>query len=235
MRFHVKGALFFLLLYVTATPVASAQEKGASSNGAYRVSGTTPDLQHKPIASRLLTPNEGLAILSAALDSRHSRADFSSDCSHFVHELYERAGFLYEYASSSDLYGGTYEFRQVANPQPGDLIVWPGHTGIVVDPDQQSFFSVLSSGPGVDSYDLPYWKQRGQSPSSPFTMPWNCVFRCTAWSLLVTLKSGTSVLPSISMCSSTPLNLPVEASVPPMPENPPRSARLKSYEPERRV
>ena len=80
MRFRAKGALLFLLLYVTATRVALAQEKGASSNGAYRVSGTTPDLQHKAIASRLLTPNEGLSILGAALDSRHSQADFSADC-----------------------------------------------------------------------------------------------------------------------------------------------------------
>jgi hypothetical protein len=161
MRFRAKGALLFLLLYVTAASVALAQEKEASSYGAYRVTHKTPDLRHKPIASRLLTPNEGLAILSAALDSRHSQADFSADCSHFVHELYERAGFLYEYASSSDLFQGTNEFRQVASPQPGDLAVWRGHAGIVVNPDQHSFFSVLRSGPGIDTYDSPYWKQRG--------------------------------------------------------------------------
>ncbi len=161
MRLSTKGALFFLLLYVTAISVALAQEKRAGSNGAYRVTHETPDLHHKPIAPRMLTPNEGLAILSAALDSRHNQSDFSADCSHFVHELYERAGFLYDYASSSDLYEGTNEFRQVANPQPGDLAVWPGHTGIVVNPDQHSFFSILRSGPGVDSYYSPYWKQRG--------------------------------------------------------------------------
>jgi hypothetical protein len=158
MRFYSKGALFFLLLCVTPIPVASAQEKEAT----YRASDETPDLHHKPIASRMLTPNEGLAILGAALDSRHSQADFSADCSHFVHELYKSAGFLYQYASSSDLYGGTDEFRLIANPQPGDLVVWPGHTGIVVNPDQHAFFSVLRSGPGVDSYDSPYWKQRGR-------------------------------------------------------------------------
>jgi hypothetical protein len=162
MRFNTKGALFFLLLFLTAISVGLPQEKGASSNGAYRVTHETSDPRHKPIASRLLTPNEGLAILGAALDSRHNQSDFSADCSHFVHELYGRAGFLYEYTSSSDLYEGTNEFLQVTNPQPGDLIVWPGHAGIVVNPDRQSFFSVLSSGPGVDSYDLPYWKQRGR-------------------------------------------------------------------------
>lgn len=162
MRFHFKCALLFLPLYAYAVTVALAQEKEESSNGAYRVTHETPDPPHKPVASRMLTPNEGLVILGAALDSRHKQSDFSADCSHFVHELYQRAGFLYEYASSFDLYEGTNEFRRVASPQPGDLAVWPGHAGIVVSPDQHSFFSVLHSGPGVDSYDSPYWKQRGR-------------------------------------------------------------------------
>jgi hypothetical protein len=161
MRFHAKGALVFLLLCVAAARVAFAQEKQASSNGAYRVTRETPDLQPKPTASRALTRSEGLAILDVALDSR-DHAEFAFDCSHFVHGIYERAGLPYEYASSSDLYAGIDEFRRVSRPQPGDLAVWRGHAGIVVDPVQHSFFSVLSSGPGVASYDSPYWKQRGR-------------------------------------------------------------------------
>jgi hypothetical protein len=102
-----------------------------------------------------------LAILNVALDSRH-HAEFAFDCSHFVHGIYERAGLPYEYASSSELYAGIDEFRRVANPQPGDLAVWRGHAGIVVNPVQHSFFSVLRSGPGLASYDSPYWKQRGR-------------------------------------------------------------------------
>ena len=163
MRLSAKGVLLLLLLYVTAARVAFAQEKGANSNGAYRVTRETPALQQqKPIGFRALTLSEGLTILGVALDSRHHHADFSADCSHFVHGLYEPAGFPYEYASSSDLYAGIDEFRRVASPQPGDLAVWRGHAGVVVNPVQHSFFSVLSSGPGVDSYDAPYWKQRGQ-------------------------------------------------------------------------
>lgn len=163
MRLSAKGVLLLLLLYVTAAGVALAQEKRTHSNGEYRVTGETPALQQqKPIGFRLLTTSEGLTILGVALDSRHHHVDSSADCSHFVHGLYERAGFAYEYASSSDIYAGIDEFRRVASPQPGDLAVWRGHAGIVVNPDQHSFFSVLSSGPGVDSYDTPYWKQRGQ-------------------------------------------------------------------------
>jgi len=161
MRFHAKGELVFLLLCVPATHVALAQEKQASSKGVYRVTRETPDLQQKPIGSRALTRSEGLAILDVALDSRY-HAEFAFDCSHFVHGIYERAGLPYEYASSSDLYAGIDEFRRVARPQPGDLAVWRGHTGIVVNPVHHSFFSKLRSGPSVASYDSPYWKQRGQ-------------------------------------------------------------------------
>ncbi len=107
-----------------------------------------------------MTSSDGLTILGAALDSRH-RTLHHPDCSHFVHELYEQAGFPYEYASSSDLYAGVDEFQRVINPQPGDLAVWRGHVGIVVNPRQHSFFSLLRSGPGVDLYDSPYWRRRG--------------------------------------------------------------------------
>jgi hypothetical protein len=161
MRFHAKGALLLLLLCLAAIPAALTQEKRGRSNGAYRAAREDPDPRQKPIGRRPLTLDEGLAILSAALDSRH-HAGFTSDCSHFVHGLYERAGFPYEYASSSDLYTGVDEFRRVANPQPGDLAVWSGHAGIVINPIQHSFFSLLRSGPGVESYNSPYWKRRGR-------------------------------------------------------------------------
>jgi NlpC/P60 family protein len=170
MRFHAKERLFIVLLYLAAVRPGLAQERAqekekdarTSTQGAERVTRKTPDLEEPPTVPRLLTPNEGLAILGTALDSRHHPSAFSSDCSHFVHALYESAGFHYEYASSSDLYEGTDEFRRVSTPQPGDLAVWRGHAGIVVNPAQHSFFSVLHSGPGVDSYDSPYWRQRGQ-------------------------------------------------------------------------
>jgi hypothetical protein len=130
MRFRAKGTMFILLLYLAAVRQGLAQErvqeqekqKLIGTNGADRVTHKTPDLT-EPSTARLLAPNEGLTILGVALDSRHSQADFSADCSHFVHGLYERAGFRYEYASSSDLYEGTNEFRRVASPQPGDLAV----------------------------------------------------------------------------------------------------------------
>ena len=150
MRFQAKGALL-VLLFCLGARASFAQEQEQQQK----------DQQRKPVKSRPLTASEGLAILGEALDFRH-HANLPADCSHFVHELYARAGFPYEYASSSDLYAGIDEFRRVASPQPGDLAVWPGHAGIVVNPAQRSFFSALSSGHGVDLYDSPYWKRRGR-------------------------------------------------------------------------
>ena len=113
------------------------------------------------VASQTLTLDDGLAVIAGALDSSvHLRA--KRDCSHLVHAIYSRAGFPYGYASSSDLYLGTPNFERVADPQPGDLVVWRGHVGIVVNPAQHIFFSSMRSGMGLDSYEAYYWKERGQ-------------------------------------------------------------------------
>jgi hypothetical protein len=108
----------------------------------------------------LLTPSEGLSVIGTALESRAGGLS-NLDCSHLVHTVYERAGFAYSYASSSDLYAGADEFHRVTRPHAGDLVVWPGHVGIVVNPSEDTFFSALRSGTGVESYSSPYWKGRG--------------------------------------------------------------------------
>ena len=136
------------LVWVLSSALAFAQQSRSPAHGPDK---TTP---------RLLTSNDGLAILSAALESRH-RPSANPDCSHLVHAIYEKAGYPYAYQSSRDLYAGVPEFRRVQNPQPGDLIVWRGHAGIVIDPSQHSFFSALRSGFGVNLWDSPYWRHRG--------------------------------------------------------------------------
>jgi hypothetical protein len=113
------------------------------------------------IAPWLVSADQGLAILGAALESRKP-TDPNADCSNFVHAIYERAGFTYSYANSVALYQGVKEFRRVLHPQPGDLVVWRGHVGIVISPVQHSFFSAMRSGRGVEFYDSPYWQGRGR-------------------------------------------------------------------------
>lgn len=83
------------------------------------------------------------------------------DCSHLVHDIYERAGLPYDYATSRDLYDGVDAFRRVYEPLPGDIIVWRGHVGIVTDPDEHSFLSALRKGVKISAYDTRYWKMKG--------------------------------------------------------------------------
>lgn len=116
---------------------------------------------HARKVDRTLTPDDGLAVISAALDSK-VRMLSGSDCSHLVHAIYERAGFPYAYVTSYDLYDGPEGFQRVWYPQPGDLIVWRGHVGIVVRPSRHVFYSFLRSGPTTDNYESPYWMSRGR-------------------------------------------------------------------------
>jgi hypothetical protein len=109
---------------------------------------------------RQLTLREGKTIVNAALE-QEQHAGRKPDCSHLAHEVYTRAGYPYPYARSFDLYVGVGSFVRVTKPQPGDLIVWRGHVGIVVDPAEHSFFSSVSSGLRSEFYDAPDWKARG--------------------------------------------------------------------------
>jgi cell wall-associated NlpC family hydrolase len=85
------------------------------------------------------------------------------DCSHLVHTIYESVGLHYGYATSRVLYRGTTDFRRVLRPNPGDLVAWRGHVGIVVDPSQHIFLSVLKTGVKTSSYVSDYWKHRGRA------------------------------------------------------------------------
>jgi hypothetical protein len=123
-------------------------------------SGKHASKKHAHQADRTLTPDDGLAVIAAALDSK-VRRDSAHDCSHLVNAIYRHAGFPYLYVSSDDLYDGVEGFRRVTHPQPGDLIVWPGHVGIVVRPSRHVFFSFLTAGPGIDDYRSRYWVGRG--------------------------------------------------------------------------
>jgi NlpC/P60 family len=110
---------------------------------------------------RLATAKEGRAIVTVVL-AHEQPAPGAEDCSHLVHEIYERAGFVYPYASSNELYAGSESFARVKNPQPGDVIVWPGHAGIVFDVKHHLFYSVVRTGLETSDYEAPYWRARGR-------------------------------------------------------------------------
>jgi len=156
MRIQAKPAIFALLCGLVLCASWARGEPPQEGDSSTLHPGTTGSRR------RTLNHDDRLALISAALDPRVRRYS-ERDCSHLVQAIYERAGFPYTYASSDDLYAGVEGFQRVARPQPGDLVVWRGHAGMVIRPSRHLFFSVLSGGPGIDDYKAPYWKSRGRA------------------------------------------------------------------------
>ncbi len=153
------------LLCAAVTGAAHAQDTTRRDVGPNSASSEIANGEASTASARkhggALSTDERLAVIASALDSKTPRFT-ERDCSHLVHAIYERAGFPYAYASSDDLYAGVEGFQKVSHPQPGDLVVWHGHAGIVIRPSRHVFFSFLHAGPGIDDYDSRYWTGRGE-------------------------------------------------------------------------
>src|ERR1051326_1536398 len=143
MRMLLKPALTLLLLWSAAGPAARAQVDDESDQ---RV---------------LLSAEQGQALAEFVLQSG-PRVRPRPDCSHLVHLLYERAGLLYPYEGSRVLYRGVADFKRVKKPQPGDLVVWRGHVGIVISPEETTFLSSVRSGVITESWTAKHWLARGR-------------------------------------------------------------------------
>jgi len=158
MQDRAKSALLVLCILALCGSVASpAQDAGQSPTARLPTDSRS---SHKN-RYRTLSKGDRSSVVAVAMDSKKTRRA-GRDCSHLVHLIYQNAGFPYPYADSEDLYDGAKGFQRVAHPQAADLVVWRGHVGIVIHPAQHQFFSLLSSGPGVDDYRSRYWKSRGQ-------------------------------------------------------------------------
>jgi hypothetical protein len=143
--------------FVAALGLAWVSLIAVTTAGA-QVADSTPTLT---TAGRLLTVEEGRLIVTAAWPQSASLQG-PQDCSHLVHQIYRNAGFEYTYVGSREMYAGNKSFARVRLPHAGDLIVWPGHMGIVVDPFKHSFYSLVSTGWEEQDYETPYWRSRGR-------------------------------------------------------------------------
>lgn len=154
-------AVVTVVLWGLCLGLASAQQAADPDNGWNSFAKPAKHTRPRKESDHSLNSDERLAVLASALDSKIPRLA-EHDCSHLVHAIYERAGFPYSYASSDDLYDGVEGFQRVADPAPGDIVVWHGHAGIVVRPSKHVFFSFLHAGPGIDDYTSRYWRGRGE-------------------------------------------------------------------------
>jgi len=109
----------------------------------------------------LISAEEGQALAEFALQAG-PRVRPQPDCSHLVHLLYDRAGLAYPYEDSRVLYGGVADFERVKKPQPGDLVVWRGHVGIVLSLEETTFLSSVRSGIITESWKAGHWVRRGR-------------------------------------------------------------------------
>src|SRR5580658_8115298 len=142
-----KIALWAACIYVIGAVSAEAQTGLPASEN-------TPN-------PRLMSVAEGRAIVRTAFQG-HEGEQGARDCSHVVHAVYAISGFAYPYASSFEIYSGDDNFARVKYPRAGDVIAWPGHVGIVVNPAQHSFFSLVRTGLGEQDYESAYWRSRGR-------------------------------------------------------------------------
>jgi len=156
----------------------------------------------EPSGVRLLNANEGLSLVNTALE-RRAQVRPKPDCSHFVHQIYELSGFPYPYVSSLDLYEGIDNFRRVSTPHPGDLVVWRGHVGIVIDGVEHSFYSSVRSGLRTEYYDGPYWRALGRPRFYRYVLSGSA-------ELTVTNASAPA---NISKAQTKPLILPVTKEI----------------------
>ncbi len=119
-----------------------------------------PSAQDVGPRARLLNVHQGAKLVNIAREQKE-QVKGKPDCSHLVHQIYGLSGFPYSYASSFDLYEGIDDFRRVSTPHPGDLVVWRGHVGIIINPVKHTFYSSVSSGLRTEHYDGPYWRTLG--------------------------------------------------------------------------
>jgi NlpC/P60 family len=186
-----------------------------------------PSAQEGASGVRLVNVHEGMKLVNTARE-QIDQVKGKPDCSHLVHQIYELSGFPYPYASSFDLYDGIDHFRQVATPRPGDLVVWRGHVGIVINAAEHTFYSSVSSGFRTENYDAPYWRAQGRPRFYRYVLPGPAELTATnasAPAINSGAQSKTVMMPVHKEIADAP---PLETDSPSRAESPTLSPSLTS-------
>lgn len=107
-------------------------------SGAGRQASLPRDPSCKPLSMR--DRSALLSLASPALfpltkyrrGAQGASVDRATDCSHFVHEIYRRAGLAYDFRDTSQLKSAPeFELLPAEEAMPGDLMLFRGHVGMV--------------------------------------------------------------------------------------------------------
>ena len=83
----------------------------------------------------------------------------STDCSGFTKHVMDRCGVKISAGSANQKNDGIGVDKSQA--QAGDLVVWKGHVGLVVDSNKNMIDAGSGSVPKIRSYETDYWRSRG--------------------------------------------------------------------------
>jgi cell wall-associated NlpC family hydrolase len=87
------------------------------------------------------------------------------DCSHLVNYAYKAVRPELHYLTTDGLKASKLYNHDIKIPEPGDLVLWAGHVGIVINPDTKTFIgSQSSTGVAESSYAAKsYWGKQSHS------------------------------------------------------------------------
>ncbi|HEY8278592.1 MAG TPA: NlpC/P60 family protein [Bdellovibrionota bacterium] len=127
--------LFFSLLVLTSCahsriPVSAPLRSGGSRGS----SCSALDEEKRTEILAIADPENFPATRYRRGPSSLTGIEKETDCSHFVHEVYRRAGLPYAFRTTRDLANAReFDLLPERNARPGDLMLFRGHVGIVAD------------------------------------------------------------------------------------------------------
>lgn len=136
-------------LTVTKDPVVAPRATTTRSSASARTVANSADVAQAIAGSSIIA--EASKYVGIYYKSGGTSPATGFDCSGFISYVYAQFGYSLPH-SSGDYYGiGT----QVSSPQPGDIIVSPGHVSIYAGPNLQ----IDSSVPGKPIAFRPIWQK----------------------------------------------------------------------------